>query len=162
VSSSTPVKPSLGSVLRENALLISMHVLGAALASVLWWPLAPIYLGFGLVAVGLYTVWVCPHCPHYAVATCPAGYPHVLRRRVEAREGTGFARQFRRGTILLCFAWFIPPILGVVALVRAWSWWTFGLLALFCLVAFVFLPSASRRLCANCDNEGCPRKKVGR
>lgn len=161
MSSSAPVRPSLGSILRENALLISMQALGAALASVLWWPLAPIYLAVGLVGVGLYTVWVCPHCPHYALATCPAGYPLILRRRLEVREGTDFAPQFRRGTMLLYPTWFVPPSVGIVALVRAWSWWVLGLLALFCLMSFVFLPGAFRRLCENCDNEACPRKRRG-
>jgi len=120
--SSASSNPSLGSILRENAFLISMYVLGAALASVLWWPLAPIYLVVGLAAVGLYAVWVCPHCPHYAAATCPAGYPQLLRRRLEVRDGSDFARQFRPGTMLLYPTWFAPPIVGVVALVRAWSW----------------------------------------
>ena len=37
----------------------------------------------------------------------------------------------------------------------------FGLAALFCLVSFVILPYAFRRLCANCDNVERPRKQRG-
>ena len=159
--SRAPAKTSLGSILRENALLIAMHGLGAALVSVLWWPLAPIYLALGLLAIGLYTLWVCPHCAHYVAATCPAGYPHLMRRRVEEREGSDFAQRFRRGTLLLYPTWFAPPVIGVAALVRAWSWWVLGLLAIFGLVAFVFLPGASRRTCAGCANDACPRQSRG-
>jgi hypothetical protein len=154
-----PVKPSPGAMLRENALLIALHVLGAVLVSALWWPLAPIYLGVGLAAVGLYAVRVCPHCLHYAAATCPAGYPLLSGRHLAAREGPDFAQQFRRGTMLLYPTWFVPPIVGVMVLVRAWSWYVLGLLALFCLLGFWFLPRASRRLCADCDNRDCPRRK---
>jgi hypothetical protein len=122
--------------------------------------LSPIYLAVGLAAVGLYTVSVCPHCPHDAATACPSGYPHRLRRP-KKRGSTDFARQFRRGTMLLYPTWFVPPIAGVVALVRAWSCCVLGLLALFCLVSFVILPHAYRRLCANCENEVCPRKRRG-
>jgi hypothetical protein len=159
VSANAPLKPSCGSILRENAPLLAMQALGAVLVSVLWWPLALTYLAYGLAAVTLYAVWVCPYCPHYAAATCPAGYPLIWGRRSETREDRNFAGQFRRGTTLLYPAWFAPPLVGLVSLFQAWSWWVLGSLALFCIVGFAVLPAASQRLCADCDNQGCPRRK---
>ena len=146
-------------VLRENAILILMYLLGAALLFLLWWPLGLIYLVYCALSNFLYMARVCPYCGHYAAGTCPAGFDWLSGQRYKPREGLDFMSQFRRWSIALYPGWFLPPIIGTCLIFREWSWLALVLTVLFCGVGFIWLPVDSRRHCEKCDNLDCPRRR---
>ena len=145
--------------LRENAALLLMYALGAALAGLLWLPLGLLYIAYAVLANIIYMAWVCPYCQHYARGDCPAGYDLLSGRRFQARLGKTYRGQFLRGVLVLAGGWFLPPLIGAALSIRDFSWWLLALTALFCLVAFVVLPADSQRHCRGCDNLDCPRYK---
>ena len=159
MSDHAPVDLSLRSVLRENAALAIMYALGTILVALLWWPLGLIYLGYCLLSNVLYMAWICPYCPHYIAATCPAGYQRISGGRFQARAGKTFSGQFRYGVIMLFPGWSVPPVVGLYLLVTNFTWLVVALMALFCVVGFLILPVYSRRNCEGCENEACPRRK---
>jgi hypothetical protein len=156
-----PTKMTLRPILRENAALVVMYVLGTVLTLLLWWPLAVIYLGYALLSNILYMARVCAYCAHYSAATCHAGYHLFSGRRFHAKEGRDFAGQFRRNVVLLFPGWFVPPIAGVYLLYKDMSWLVATVMVVFLLVGFVILPRDSQRYCEGCENEGCPRRRKG-
>ena len=86
MSENAPIESSLSSVLQENASLIIMYLLGTILVARVWWPLGWLYLAYCVLSNVLYMAWVCPYCPHYAAATCCAGYYLLSTRRFRAKE----------------------------------------------------------------------------
>ncbi len=150
---------SLWSVLRENAALILMYVLGAILAALLWWSLALVYVGYCILSNVLYMAWICPYCPHYAAGTCPAGYHIISQQRFKPAAGKAFAGQFNLGVMMLAPGWFLPSVIGLYLVFARFSWGVVVLLALFCVIGFWILPTDSQRHCEGCDNEDCPRRK---
>lgn len=149
----------MSSTIRENAALVGMYLLGAILVSLLWWPGGLIYLAYGIASNILHMAWVCPYCAHYAAGTCPAGYHLFFGGRFRPQPGKTFRGQFNRGVIVLAPGWFVPPLVGGYALVTGFSWLELALVLLFCLAAFVILPTDSQRHCRSCDNRDCPRWK---
>ena len=161
MSENAPIESSLSSVLRENASLIIMYLLGMILVARVWWPLGWLYLAYCVLSNVLYMAWVCPYCPHYTAATCRAGYHLLSARRFRAKAGRTFGEQFGRNVIVLFPGWFVPPVVGMYLLVTGFSWRLVILLVLFCLVGFVLLPADSQRHCTGCENLDCPRRKAG-
>jgi hypothetical protein len=149
-------------MLRENAALMSMYLLGILLTSFLGWPLGLLYLVYCLASNLLYMAWTCPYCPHYAAASCPAGYHLLSGRRFRPQPGKTFKGQFQRSVILLAPGWFVPPLMGGYVLITDFSWLAMGLLLAFCAVGFLLLPVDSRRHCQGCVNRECPRWKASR
>jgi hypothetical protein len=145
-------------ILRENALQIIMYLLGAALTSLLWPPLAILYLVYAAFSNVLYMAWVCPYCGHYAPGTCPAGFHILSARRFKPKPGKTFAGEFRRNLWVMIPGWFVPPIAAVYLLVTGFSWYVLGLLVVFCVVAFWWLPESSKSHCEGCETVDCPRR----
>jgi hypothetical protein len=156
----TMPKLSLLSILRENAALIIMYVLGTWLVAPLGWLFALLYLGYAVLSNALYMAWVCPYCPHYPLGTCPAGFHILSGGRFKAKAGRKYSQEFKRNVAVLFPGWFAPPILGLYWLLTGFSWGMAVLLAAFCLVGFVILPADSKRHCDPCENMDCPRRKV--
>ena len=153
-------KISLRSILRENAALAAMYVLGIVITTLLWWPLGLIYLGYALFSNLLYISRVCAYCAHYGTATCPAGYHLFFGGRFRRKEGRDFAGQFKRNVIVLYPGWFVPPIVGFYILHEGFSWAVTVTIAGFLLVGFVILPRDSARYCEKCENKECPRRRI--
>lgn len=145
-------------ILRENALQIVMYILGAVLAGLVGWPLAVLYLAYGLLSNVLYMAWVCPYCGHYSPGTCPAGFDVLSRRRFEAKAGRTFGAQFRRNVLVVAPGWFLPPLAGAYLLVARFSWAVLALLVIFCITAFWLLPETAKKHCAGCETADCPRR----
>ena len=152
---------STGSLVRENAALICMYLLGTVLLSLLSWPVGLLYLAYCLASNLLYMAWTCPYCAHYAAATCPAGYHLLFGGRFRAQPGKAFREQFRRGVTILTPGWLLPPLAGGYLLITSFSWLGLVLVLLFCVVGFLVLPMDSRRHCAGCANRDCPRWIAG-
>jgi hypothetical protein len=160
MSNTVPSKISLRSILRENAALVAMYVLGVIIASLLWGPLGLIYLGYALFSNLLYMARVCAYCEHYRTATCHAGYHLLSGGRFRGKKGRDFAGQFKRNVIMLYPGWFVPPIVGLYMLYESFSWVVAVIIAGFLLVGFVILPRDSARYCEVCKNEKCPRRRI--
>jgi hypothetical protein len=155
-------KITFWSILRENAVLLLMYLLGA----VLFWLIQPVfalaYLGYAIFSNALFMAWVCPCCPHYSLATCPAGF-HILSGGIFKRKtGWTYQGQFRKGVLVIGLGWFLPPSAALYILVRDFSWGALALGVIFCLVGFWWLPSVSKQHCDSCDNLECPRRPVKR
>jgi signal transduction histidine kinase len=149
---------SLRIVLRENAKLVVLYGLGAAVVGVLWWPLALVYLGYCALSIILFIALICPYCRNYHTRSCPNAY-HLLYI-FKPKKGRKFADQFNRCVYVTFPAWFVPPVVGLYLLVADFSWLTLALVALFALFGFVVFPYVSRGVCASCKNaKNCPRHK---
>jgi hypothetical protein len=105
-------------MLRENASLAIMYLLGTISVALLWRPLEWHYLAYCLLSNVLYMAWVCPYCPHYTAATCRAGYHLLSARRFQAKQGRTFSRQFGRNVTVLFPGWFVPPVTDSFAVDR--------------------------------------------
>lgn len=154
----TPVKLNAWDILRENAIQIVMYLMGAILLSLVWWPLALLYLAYCLLSNVMYMAWVCPYCGHYSLGTCTDGFHILSGRRFRPRPDTTFARQFRRNVYVMAPGWFLPPLGGLYLLVTGFTWTLLGLVVIFCVVAFWLLPEASRKHCEGCETVDCPRR----
>jgi hypothetical protein len=153
-----PIKMTFVDILCENALQIVLYILGAILAGLLWWPLAPLYLAACVLSNVLYMAWVCPYCGHYLRGTCPAGFDILSGRRFKAELGKTFAGQFRKNVYVMVPGWVVPPIVGIILLVGQFSWLVLGLVILFCFIGFWWLPEASKSHCEGCETVDCPRR----
>ena len=149
---------SLWTVLRENAKLVALYGLGAVVVGVLWWPLALVYLGYGVLSTFLFIALICPYCSNYHTRSCPNAY-HLLSIS-RPRGGRKFADQFNRYVYVTFPAWFVPPAVGLYLLIANFSWLVLVLVILFVLFGFVVVPRLSRDVCATCKNaRNCPRYK---
>jgi hypothetical protein len=144
-------------ILRENALQLTMYLLGTLLIGGLSWPLGGVYLAYSLASNWLYMAWVCPYCGHYGLGTCAAGFDLLSGRRFKPQPGRTFGQAFRRRSWVLYPGWFLPPLVGLFLLISSFSWLALALLAAFCVDAFWLLPLASRSHCAACETVDCPR-----
>jgi len=157
MSMNTSRDQSLWSVLRENAALIGMYLLGTILFAFVRWPLGVIYAGYCTFSVVLYMAMMCPYCPHHSARTCPAGYHHISAQFFQPKEGRHFADQFRRVTVAMVPGWGLPPVVGLYLFITDFSWVVVVVVLLFCLVGFWILPKGSRQQCERCENaENCP------
>jgi hypothetical protein len=154
-------KPALNrnayTILRENALQILMYLLGMVMVGQLWWPAGVLYLAYSLFSNYLYMMWICPYCGHYLLGTCAAGFDVLSGKRFRPVPGRTFGTEFRRRSWVLYPGWFLPPLVSLYLLITGFTWVTVGLLALFCMVAFWWLPQASKKHCENCETVDCPR-----
>lgn len=116
----------------------------------------------GIVIIGMLWFWwgICTRCRAYGHPACPSGYGIIASKLFKRRKGD-FARSFRRNIISVTFQWFVPLALGVRNMLFDPDPQEITLLALFCLVAFVYLPLAAKRKgCSTCpQKKECPFKR---
>lgn len=138
----------LGGVVIKISLGSEPPALAAALA----------YFAYGILGALWIIVFLCPSCAYHGTGNCPCGYGTLsayLRKKADTRD---FRRQFKKHIPVIVPLWFIPPIVGGMAVARDFSWLLVGLLGAFVLDAFLFLPLFSKgHGCAECpQRENCP------
>lgn len=153
-----PMKMSAIDILRENALQLALYLLGALLAGLAWWPLAPLYLAYCALSNWLYMAWVCPYCGHYQLHTCPAGFDILSGGRFTKQPGKTFGSEFRRNVYVLVPGWVLPLLAGLYLLWRDFFWPVLGLLVAFGVIGFWWLPESSKKHCQGCETVDCPRR----
>ncbi len=159
-----------GEVFLDNLPYATMLALGAAIVwlalppgAARWeWVAAAGYVAYGLMGSAWIILFVCPFCPSYGGGMCPCGYGGVAARLRRRGDPALFTRKFKRNIPVLFPLWLVPPGLAGWGLSRGFSWDLTGILAGFCVVAFVVLPLYARHGCERCPQRGeCPWMKAG-
>ncbi len=153
-----PPRMTFVDILRENALQLVMYALGAILAGLAWWPLAPAYIVLCVISNMLYMARVCPYCGHYQLGTCPAGFDILSGKHYRAKVGKTFGSEFRNNVYVMVPGWFLPPLIAAWLLFWDFSWPVLGLGIAFCLIGFWWLPESSKKHCQGCETVDCPRR----
>lgn len=109
-----------------------------------------------IVIGGMFWFWafICTRCRACGNQACPSGYGIISKRLFKKRKGD-FARAFKLNIISVALQWFIPLGVGIYDILTNFDPIRLVLLAVFILVAFVYLPLAARS--KGCDS--CPQKK---
>lgn len=151
-------RPAQNNRLLHDGPVLLMYILGAWLFVPLGW-LWPAASLLGVVLCNLwFVVRVCPHCLYHARTDGPSLYCVLATRLAAPGDPQRFAARFRQTIGLQALNWFLPLVGGVLALRKLESL-PYGLcmLALFGLLAFYLVPTASAPCCARCLNrEACP------
>jgi len=116
------------------------------------------YSAYGLGGALWIMVFVCPYCAHFDSRSCPCGYGAIAARLVAKGDRECFPQKFKRHIPVIVPLWIIPPVVGVIALMRTFSWPLIVLVFLFAVNAYVILPLASKHgSCGGCpQHETCP------
>ncbi|MFO8050456.1 MAG: hypothetical protein R6V01_02000 [Thermoplasmatota archaeon] len=124
-----------------------------------------VWLGIGYLVMSLLgVVWfwatICTRCRAYGSRACPSGYGRISALLFPMRKGD-FKRAFKRNIFSVALQWFVPLIVGIVCMFLHYSMVKVYLFTAFILVAFIYLPLASKgRGCSRCTQKGhCPWKK---
>jgi len=171
--SSQPRQYSHIQELINNLPYIAMIALGTAvlflsISVALWrWVAAVVYLIYGVAGVFWIIVFLCPFCRYYDTRSCPCGYGQIaarLRRKSEIENlkspipADCFDKKFKRHIPVIVPLWFIPVVVGVIALIGAFSISLLVLLIIFAVDAFALLPLLStKHSCKECpQRDSCP------
>jgi fatty acid desaturase len=150
--------------LASNLPYIAMTVLGsvvvfAGLSGAVWqWAAGVAYFLYGVLGAFWIMYFVCPHCRYWGTRSCPCGYGRVAEKIRARKPGDRFAEKFRKHIPVIVPLWFVPVLVGIVVLLRSFSWAFLVLLVAFSLVAFVILPLFSKgHACKDCpQKDTCP------
>lgn len=142
----------------------AMVLLGAAVfpvglkANPWGWISAGAYGAYGLAGALWVMVFICPYCDFHGTRLCPCGYGRIAARLRPKKDGSSFARQFRRHIPVIVPLWVIPVIAGGIVLLREFTWTLLGLVLAFAVNSFAILPLVSTKYsCARCpQKETCP------
>jgi len=148
----------------DNLPYMAMILLGAA---ILWGavgsPFCRGFLAAGYVAYGaLGALWimafVCPYCHFHGTDLCPCGYGSIAAKLRSKKECEDFPRRFKRHIPVIVPLWFLPPIVGGIAVCGEFSWILLGLMAVFVVNSYVILPLVSKHYgCRSCpQKDTCP------
>jgi hypothetical protein len=142
--------------------VVVMYVLGTWLLVPLGWAWGAGYVACVIVSNWWFTSRVCPHCRCYGRHDGPSLYCIIASRLAKKADKPLFAQHFRRNTKVMAAGWILPPIGGIVLLVRAYGcpWLFVGsivMLMAFLLIAFWLVPVGAKPRCERCDNrDDCP------
>ena len=146
----------------DNVPYAVMILLGSAILLIglgAWrWAAGGAYFAYGLVGVLWIIVFLCPHCHFFDTRLCPCGYGRISAKLRPKKDGGRFAEKFRRHIPVIVPLWLIPPVAGVIVLLRQFSAAMLVLVAAFAINSFLILPLVSRKYgCARCpQKESCP------
>ena len=142
----------------DNAPTVLLFILGAALLSRLWWPLAVVFLAYCATSIVLFWALICPSCHHYGTRACPCGYGAIAQRLFERKAVGDFKRAFKRNIGFMFPCWFAPLIGGAYLLWADPSRPLLGLFLAFGIVGFIVIPAIARFVgCRGCDiKDQCP------
>ena len=165
-----PVK--LVTKLASNVPYALMLLFGAAVfavalgGSLLGWLVGGVYLAYGLGGVLWIILFLCPHCQFYNTQLCPCGYGEIAAKLRSPKDGSDFAKRFRKHIAVIVPLWFIPVIVASVGLYHHFSWLLLAILLAFAVNSFLVLPLVSSRYgCNRCPQKAtcpwmCRRKAV--
>ena len=145
-------------ILLDNIPTATMYLLGAALAWLLWKPLAVLLMLYNLLAIVLFWQRICRYCPHFGTRACICGYGVLAARYFKKAEGGAFRKIFRKNIAVMYPCWFVPFAAGLYLLYAHFSLSLLVLFLTFALVAFVLIPFISRFVgCKGCTiKDQCP------
>lgn len=160
---SCPARPvTLAQELIDNLPYAVMILLGSAILVMglgAWrWAAGGAYFAYGLGGVLWIILFLCPHCQFFDTRLCPCGYGRISAKLRSKQDGSRFAEKFRRHIPVIVPLWLIPPVAGVIVLVRQFSAAMLLLVAAFAVNSFLILPLVSKKYgCARCpQKESCP------
>ena len=147
-----------------KVLEIMPHALTVLIGAVLLFLCHPLLsLSYLIVSVvGMLWFWgtICPNCLGYGSRGCPSGHGLISARLFKKAKKPDFKKAFKRNIIAVAVQWFIP-LVSIYWIVTDFDPLKLGMLILFCLVGFIWLPYASRKKgCRRCPQQvDCPWKK---
>ncbi len=160
---SCPARPvTLAQELIDNLPYAVMILLGSAILLIglgAWrWVAGGAYFAYGLGGALWIIAFLCPHCHFFDTRLCPCGYGRISAKLRSKKDGSRFAEKFRRHIPVIVPLWLIPPVAGVIVLVRHFSAAMLVLVAAFAVNSFLILPLVSKKYgCARCpQKESCP------
>ncbi len=142
--------------------VIVMYVLGTWLLVPLGWLWAAGYVICVIASNWWFISRVCTHCRCYGQSNGPSLYCITASRLAKKAGKPMFAQRFRRNTKVVAVGWILPPLGGIVLLVRTYGCpWPFAgsfvMLLAFSLIAFWLAPVGAKPRCERCDNRNdCP------
>ena len=130
------------------------HLLTVVLGAVVVWQcvgwLAGVYIIITIIGLVWFLATICTHCAGYGNNGCPSALGRLSAKLFKRPPSREFNRAFRRNIIAVFPEWFMPVAVGGYCLIQGFEMWHLITLIMFTLVAFVYLPLASRR-------KGCER-----
>jgi len=147
----------------KNALPHILTLLyGTAVLGYCNWLFAAAYMLVTALGMLWFLRSICPYCRAYGSKACPSGYGMVSARLFDRRQGS-FRKAFLMNIWVVALQWFVPLMGGLICLIIEPDPILLVLLIIFVLVAFVYLPFASKRKgCGSCPQKrDCPWKKKG-
>jgi hypothetical protein len=139
--------------------LLGSAIFVVAFAQWMWaWLAGVAYVLYGAAGALWIMIFVCPYCHFWNSTACPCGYGKIAAGLRQKREGDRFREKFRKHIPVIVPLWIIPALVGVVIVVRSFSWPLLILLIVFAVDAFVILPLLStKRGCVECpQKDDCP------
>jgi hypothetical protein len=145
-------------VLLDNIPTAILFLLGAALAGIVWRPLAIFMMLYNLSSIILFWSLICRYCRHFGTRACPCGYGVIGARYFSRKEEGNFRKIFRKNIAIMYPCWFIPLGAGIYLLYARFSREILMIFAAFVIVGFVLIPAISRFVgCRGCDlKDQCP------
>lgn len=146
----------------DNLPYAVMILLGSAILLIglgAWrWAAGGAYFAYGLVGMLWIIVFLCPHCHFFDTRLCPCGYGRIAAKLRSRQDGDRFAQKFRRHIPVIVPLWLIPPVAGVIVLLRQFSAAMLVLVVAFAINSFLVLPLVSKKYgCARCpQKDTCP------
>lgn len=140
-------------------------VLGVVIFGMCHILLAPAYALIAASSMLYFLYNICPRCAAHDSMSCPSGYGIISARMFDRRRDIPFPKAFRRHIWSVAIQWFLPLGAGIACLYIRYPPLDMPLvlaMAAFILVAFVWLPLASRHKgCGTCpQSRDCPWKKA--
>jgi hypothetical protein len=120
--------------------------------------MAPAYAIVAGMSTLYFLRFICTRCASYGSDHCPSGYGILSGKLFKRNRNIKFKAAFRRHIWAVAIQWFLPLGAGIAWIVGdlpKWNWIMIGTLAIFIIVAFVWLPIASRH--KGCDV--CPQRR---
>jgi hypothetical protein len=148
-------------ILLDNIPTAAMFLLGAAIAGMVWWPLAIFMLLYNLSSIVMFWGFICRHCPHFGTQACPCGYGAIAPRYFNKKEGSNFRKIFRKNIAIMYPCWFFPFGAGIYLLCTRFSNDILVIFLAFCVIGFVLIPVISKFVgCKGCNiKDQCPWMK---
>jgi len=148
----------------NNLPYIVMAVFGAAVfvlgfENLAWrWIGAGAYLIYAVAGALWIMVFVCPYCSYWNTRACPCGYGRIAVRFRDKQSGDCFNEKFKKHIPVIVPLWFIPVIVGLLLIIRSFSWLLLAVLIVFAIDAFIILPLYSKKHgCKQCpQRDECP------
>jgi len=120
-------------------------------------------LSYILITIsGLFWLWarICTHCYGYGSKACPSGYGLISARFFKRSQKRDFNRAFKTNIWVIALQWFIPLFVGIYCMIRSFNPIHTGILFVFVLLGFVYLPISSKKNeCKKCPQVTCPMKE---
>jgi hypothetical protein len=135
------------------------HIMVLCLGTLIFFLIHPLlalgYLFVGIASMAYFFRYICTRCAGHGSEGCPSGYGLVSGRLFIRDRSIPFRTAFKRNIWSVAIQWFLPLGAGIAFMIVDPDPILLVVMVVFCLVAFVWLPIASRS--KGC--EVCPQRK---